>query len=119
MMITLRGVAMLCRFSPAPWDADAMPGDARSLRQTEDGLEVGEVANLVLRRGDALGQRLTLRVDPRGVHPDAVRSLDVDVGAVAHEEGARGVGGRRVQRAAEDVRARLAPADRVGHDHRG
>ena len=48
-----------------------------------------------------------------------MRALDVDVGAIADEERARGIGARGGQRPPEDVRARLAPADGVGHDHRG
>src|SRR5439155_7429927 len=63
-----------------------MQGTCREMQaspHTEDGLEVGEVADLVLRRGDPLGQRRALGIDPRGVHADAVRALDVDVGAIA------------------------------------
>src|SRR6266478_5075622 len=102
MMMIFRGVAMSSRSSPAPWDAGDMPGDAGSPR-TEDGLQVGEVADLVLRRGDPLGQRRALGIDPRGLHADAVRALDVDVGAIADEERARGIGPRGGQRPPEDV----------------
>jgi len=94
-----------------------MPGDA-GITHTEDGLEIGEVADLVLRREIPPAAPRT-RIDPRGVHADAVRALDVDVGAIADEERARGIGARGGQRPPEDVRARLAPADGVGHDHRG
>src|SRR5437899_3008577 len=88
MMMTLRG-AVMCPSSPGSYDADSVPEDApRGLPsvQTEDRLQVGEVADLVLGRGHALGQRLAAGIDPRGVHADPVGAFDVDVGAVAHEQ---------------------------------
>src|SRR5262245_4287214 len=91
----------------------------RGARLRGDGFELGQVADLVRRRRDACRQRVARRVYPGHVHPHGLSPNHVDVGAVANEKGASGLGAGAAQRSVEDIRVRLAPTHLVRDHDRG
>src|SRR5437773_11469579 len=111
MMMTLRGVAME---SPRPSDAGCVPG-VSTRSDAEDGTELSQVPDLVVRPCDAVGQRLPRTIHPRDGHAQPLGAHDVDVRAIADEQrvGRRHADAR--ERLLEDPATRLAPSDLVGH----
>src|SRR5215831_9327675 len=79
MMITLRVVATL---------SSSLPLDERRLRpDAENAHQLGEIADLELRRARSLGQGRRVPVDPHRVHADSLRSRHVEIRAIADVDG--------------------------------
>src|SRR5215831_8492732 len=120
MMITFRVVVMTgyclprLRMQAACPMIHAPPDGVDVGSETEDALELAEVADVVRRRRATGRARRAFAVDPRRVHPRELRARDVDVEPVAHEEGLRRAHPHARQGLLEDACVGLAPAHRVG-----
>src|SRR2546423_6196770 len=112
MMTTLRGTLIR---SPRLYDAGCVPGDPGWELHAEDGPELSEVADLVVRARDTVGERLGVAIHPGDGHPHPLRAHDVDVRAVTHEQPLRRHHPDPPERHLEDLAARPAPPDLVPH----
>src|ERR1051325_733873 len=106
MMMTLRVVMP----TPSSWALRCRNG-ARRCRSAarDDGVQLGEIADLVARGGPAGRRRLGLGFAPGAVKPDRGRAGHVDVDAVARDQGAVRLDAGPPQRLVKDVRPGLAP----------
>src|SRR4029453_2083714 len=73
----------------------------------QGGPEVGQVSEVEVRGGEAVGERVPGRVQPGRRHADSLGAGHVDVRPVAHEETLPGRNAHLAERALEDVGARL------------
>src|SRR5437667_6746113 len=102
MMTTLRGTVMTT-ITPFAFLGCRDAARRCAHRGVEDLLELGEIANLVGRRRDAVGQRLRRAVDPRDGHADVLRADHGNIRAIADEQRLRWPDAELRQRDVEDL----------------